>query len=65
MRRKIIWTVVILVLADLATVFAGYGIRLKEHPCTHLTGIGIAVNYVTKDCQRFRWWIGVPAPIHD
>jgi hypothetical protein len=60
MRRKIIWAIVILAVVDIASVLAGYGIRLKEHPCTHLTGIGIAVNYVAKDCARFHWHFAIP-----
>jgi len=60
MKRAIIWTIVLLVVVDLATVFAGFGIRLKENPCTHLTGIGIVANYVTKDCHRFRWELAIP-----
>jgi hypothetical protein len=59
MLRKIFWAIAILVVADLATVFGGYGIRLKETPCTHLTGIGIFVNYVTKDCHKFRWELAI------
>jgi hypothetical protein len=60
MIRRIVLAVVILVVADIATVVAGLGIRLKEQPCTHLTGIGVVVNYVIKDCQKFRWLLAIP-----
>ena len=60
MKRKIIWTVAILATADIATVLAGYGIRLEEQPCTHFTGIGVVVNYVIKDCARYRWYLAIP-----
>jgi hypothetical protein len=60
MIRKILWVIAILFVVDLATVLGGYGIRLKEKPCTHLTGMGINVNYVTQDCARFRWSFAIP-----
>ena len=60
MKRKVIWTIIILVLVDLWSVYEGYGIRLKSAPCTHLTGLGISINYVTKDCERFHWYRAIP-----
>lgn len=59
MIRKIVLAVVILAVADIAIALAGYGIRLKERPCTHLTGIGITVNYLARDCRKFRWELGM------
>src|SRR5690348_8208283 len=55
MIRKIVLAAVIVAVADIASVLGGYGIRIKERPCTHLTGIGIIVNYVASDCRSFRW----------
>ena len=60
MKRAIIGTVVLSVVVDLALVLGQYGIRLKEKPCTHLTGIGIYINYETDVCPRFRWHLAIP-----
>lgn len=45
----------------LGLLLSGYGIRLKEHPCTHFIGFITIGNYVTHNCPRFgKWELAVP-----
>jgi len=61
MRRTLIWIVGILVVANLGLLISGYGIRLKETPCTHFIGFVMVANYVTHDCPRFgKWHLAIP-----
>ncbi|HKB95803.1 MAG TPA: hypothetical protein VKB94_03075 [Rhizomicrobium sp.] len=53
MKRALIWIVGILVAANLGLLFSGYGIRLKEKPCTYFIGFIAMGNYLRHDCPKF------------
>jgi hypothetical protein len=53
MRRIVLITLAVLVLASLALFFSGYGIRVGTKPCTYFVGIGTMPNFPGDGCPRF------------
>lgn len=55
LRRTIRWTFAILAVLEVITLVGGYGLRLSEKPCAHLTGFGVVVTYFRTACPEFKW----------
>jgi hypothetical protein len=53
MKRALILTPIVLVVAVIAMFLSGYGIRVGRTPCTYFAGIVTIGNYERQDCPRF------------
>jgi hypothetical protein len=58
MKRVILVSLAVLVVANVALLWSGYGIRVKEKPCTYFVGFITMANFLRHDCPRFgvAWW---------
>jgi hypothetical protein len=53
MKRALACILVVTIATALGLLFSGYGIRVKEKPCTYFIGIGTMANYLRHDCPKF------------
>jgi hypothetical protein len=58
MKRTILIVFAVLVLANAALLWSGYGILVHEKPCTYFIGFVTMGNFLRHDCPRFgiAWW---------
>lgn len=63
MKRALLIAIALLVLPNLALLLTGYGIRIREKPCTHYIGFFTYENYIAKVCPRFGKWELAMTPV--